>query len=661
MGYIVYIVFIAIFLTLPIFFIKRRHVYVYALFLSISVIALTSFAAIKAFNNSTSDALLFNIGTYKNFLQFSIDKLSAFFILITNFAVLTGILYSRSYLFSKNHPPDFKIALHYFSYIWLHFSMLGVLMLRDGLSFLISWELMAISSFLLVLYEGEKRQNLKTAVNYLVQMHIGFVLLLAAFLICEFKTGIMSFDALSIYFANNGNIGLFFLFFAGFAMKAGFLPFHTWLPEAHPAAPSHVSGVMSGVMLKMGIYGILRVVMHLKTDIYEIGIIIIIISALSGLYGITMAVTQKDVKRILAYSSIENIGIIGIGIGLGIIGLHLHNSALILLGFVGSLLHVLNHSLFKPLLFFSAGSVYKQYKTRDINNLGGVIKKMPVTSVLFLFGAIAVSGLPPLNGFISEIIIFSGLFKGLSAGGFNLSILMILIIVALALIGGVAIFSFTRFFGVAFLGNQRNKEIVDAKEISLSGLLPQIAIVVIMLMIGLIPLLFVNPIVNLVSDYFSFEPLVISLSLVNTLKSISLISLILIVLVVLLFYIRKMIFKRRIINQNETWGCGYTLPSAKLQYTGTSYANNFLEIAKPIIGKNKSFAPIAKTDFFPEKQKFETLNQDVTAKFFNKITAFLMLILKNLARLQTGYIQHYILYTFIYIIIIFILLYLGFL
>ena len=150
-------------------------------------------------------------------------------------------------------------------------------------------------------------------------------------------------------------------------------------------------------------------------------------------------------------------------------------------------------------------------------------------------------------------------------------------------------------------------------------------------------------------------------SLINTLRNISLTSIILIVLVALLFYIRKIIFKRRIINQDETWGCGYILSSTKLQYTGTSYANNLFEIAKPIIGKNKSFVPIAKTDFFPETHKFETINKDVTAKFFNKITDFLMLILKNLARLQTGYIQHYILYTFIYIIIIFILLYLGFL
>lgn len=659
MGLVLYILIIAIFLTFPVFFIKKRYVYAYALGLSISVIALTSFAAIKTFYIVSGNNLIFNIGNYENFLQITIDKLSAFFILITNFTVLTGILYSRSYLFSKNKEVDFKISLHYFSYIWLYFSMLGVLIFRDGLPFLITWELMAVSSFLLVLYEGDKRKKLKTAVNYLVQMHIGFVFLLAAFLICEVKTGIMSFDALSVYFANNNNTALFFLFFAGFAMKAGFLPFHTWLPEAHPTAPSHVSGVMSGVMLKMGIYGILRVIMYLKSDMYEIGIILVVISSISGLYGIILSAIQKDIKKILAYSSIENIGIIGIGIGIGLIGLGLNNNALILLGFAGSLLHVLNHSLFKSLLFFAAGSVYKQYKTRDINKLGGVVKKMPVTSVLFLVGAVAVCGLPPLNGFISEVIIFSGLFKGLSIGGFNLSILMIFVIVALALIGGIAVFSFTRFFGIAFLGNQRSEEIIEVNENSFSVLMPQILIAFLILLIGLMPLLFVNPVFNIISDCYLSKQILVTSSLLYTLTKISFIGIILIMLIVLLFYIRKIIFKNRIIKQDETWGCGYTVPSTKLQYTGTSFANNISEIVKPIVGKNKSFKSISKTDFFPESQQFETNNKDLPASFLNSISAFFMLVLKNLARLQTGFIQHYILYTFIYIIIIFILLYLG--
>ena len=276
-----------------------------------------------------------------------IDSLSAFFILVINFTVLIGFLYSRGYLEPyRARMNALRFSIHYFSYLWLWISMLMVVMVRDGLSFLIVWEIMALSSFFLVIFDAEERSILKTGISYLIMMHVSMFFILVAFLIVQKDTGQMSFDSLGEYFGRHRNLPLFLLFFAGFAIKAGFIPLHTWLPEAHPAAPSHISGVMSGVMIKMGIYGIIRVVASMQSDLLVTGVIILIISLISGVLGVMMAIVQHDLKRLLAYHSIENIGIIGIGLGLGVIGQAIGNHALSLLGYAGGVLHVLNHSLF---------------------------------------------------------------------------------------------------------------------------------------------------------------------------------------------------------------------------------------------------------------------------------------------------------------------------
>jgi formate hydrogenlyase subunit 3/multisubunit Na+/H+ antiporter MnhD subunit len=298
------------------------------------------------------------------------DKLSAFFIAVINITVLTGFLYARGYLSSYYQSKiSLRFSIHYLSYLWLYLSMILVVIIRDGLPFLIVWEIMALSSFLLVIFDAEDTTIMKTGISYLIQMHVGMFFILIAFLIVERETGEMSFDALKTYFTGHSNLALFILFFIGFGIKAGFIPMHTWLPQAHTAAPSHVSGVMSGVMIKMGIYGILRVLISVQSNLLLTGIIILVISVISGVLGVMMAIVQHDLKRLLAYHSIENIGIIGIGIGLGVIGLATGNTMLSLLGFSGGLLHVLNHSLFKSLLFFNAGSVYQTTHTRNIEHL----------------------------------------------------------------------------------------------------------------------------------------------------------------------------------------------------------------------------------------------------------------------------------------------------
>ncbi|MCX6247322.1 MAG: proton-conducting transporter membrane subunit [Bacteroidetes bacterium] len=653
------LVILPVILSFSILAVPSRLRYYCTLFISLFIVILTSIPALEVIFSKGCTPQIFYLVTLLGSLHLTVDGLSAFFILVTNFTVLTGLLYSKGYLVSyRSLKSPAQLSLHNFSYTWLHLSMLGVLMLRDGIPFLIAWELMAVSSFMLILFDAEKRATLKTAVNYLIQMHIGLVFLVIAFLLCAADTGRMSFDALTVYFSHHSNTGLFTLFFAGFAIKAGFIPFHTWLPEAHPAAPSHVSGVMSGVMIKMGIYGIVRVLTNVQSDLVTIGLIVLSVSAVSGVLGVLMAIVQHDLKKLLAYHSIENIGIIGIGIGLGAIGLGIHNPMLVMLGFTGGLLHVLNHSLFKSLLFFSAGSVYQSCQTRNLEELGGLVKKMPVTAGLFLTGSIAICGLPPLNGFISEILIYIGLFTGLSAGSVYQSVYMLLAIISLVLIGGLAIYCFTKAFGVIFLGSPRSASHTAVAEAGKGMLAPQLVISGVILMIGFFPLIFLQPLAGIISMQFQLSVVPGWSSITESLSMIGSMGFLLTGISLLLFYIRYRVLKTRIVREGPTWGCGYTAATSRMQYTGTSYADAVSGLAEPILKTKTQVSLIGEEEIFPGEGSFSTHTEDVFRLGLNRLIDFLMLVLKKLARLQTGNIQHYILYAFIFMILIFVLLYL---
>jgi formate hydrogenlyase subunit 3/multisubunit Na+/H+ antiporter MnhD subunit len=535
--------------------------------------------------------------------------------------------------------------------------MIMVVMIHEGLAFLIVWELMALSSFLLVIFDAEDRTIMKTGISYLIQMHVGMFFILIGFLIVDKTTGQMSFEALKLYFSNHSAILLFILFFIGFGIKAGFIPMHTWLPEAHPAAPSHVSGVMSGVMIKMGIYGILRVLLSVQNDLLLIGLIILSVSLISGVLGVMMAIVQHDLKRLLAYHSIENIGIIGIGIGLGMIGLATNNIPLCLLGFSGGLLHILNHSLFKSLLFFNAGSVYQSAHTRNIEQLGGLMKKMPYTAFLFLIGSLAICGLPPFNGFISEYLIYIGIFKSLSAASLYQSIILLSSIVGLTLIGGLAIFCFTKAFGIVFLGEPRSDKASMAKEVSKVMIFPQFLTVAFIVLIGLVSALFVKPILNIVSQSFRLPDINQAVSLsVNNLTQISILSGIFVLTIIILLIYRHFHLKTKQLELGPTWGCGYTAGTFKQQYTATSYAYNFNHLAKPLLQTKKIMEDIGEEEIFPAPRTFESHSDDIFKKLFiDKPIDWFSTLLKKIAVMQTGQIQHYILYAFIFMLMVFLL------
>jgi len=652
---------IILFLSFWVFFVPKSLKYYYSLLLLTGSIVLSSAWCFKVFAGESNCLIIrLDLLALQSSFILTIDRLSAFFILVVNLTVFTGFLYARGYL-----EPYYKIkntlrfSIHYFSYLWLYFSMIMVVMIRDGLSFLIVWEIMALSSFLLIIFDAEKRSIMKTGVNYLIQMHVGMFFILFAFLLVNKATGQMSFDALELYFSTHSNLLVFLLFFIGFGIKAGFIPLHTWLPQAHPAAPSHVSGVMSGVMIKMGIYGIFRVLISVQSDLWWIGIIILVVSLISGVLGVMMAIVQHDLKRLLAYHSIENIGIIGIGIGLGVIGLATNNAALSLLGFSGGLLHVLNHSLFKSLLFFNTGSVYQSAHTRNIEQLGGLMKRMPYTAIFFLIGSLAICGLPPFNGFISEYLIYLGMFKSLSAANLYQSIIVMISLVGLTLIGGLAIFCFTKAFGIVFLGEPRSEKAANATEVGKDMIFPQYIIIAFIVLIGLASAYFVRPVFKTVSQSFNIAGVsMVTGPLINNLTQISILSGVFVMTIVGLLVYRHFHLKTKQIEIGPTWGCGYSASSSKLQYTAASYAENYIQLANPILHTKIVTSDIREDEIFPGKRNFESHSHDAFKKYLiEKPINFLLELLKKIAVMQTGQIQHYILYLFVYMLLLFLLSY----
>ncbi|HAZ04749.1 MAG TPA: hypothetical protein DCY97_21670 [Marinilabiliales bacterium] len=617
---------------------------------------LTSIPSVLALTQGAQEGMFYMPHLFGN-INIKVDSLSAWFILIINFTSINGVIYGSGYLKAYQ---DLKInrEIHWIIYVLFHISMIWVCMFEHGLAFLVSWELMSLSSLMLVIFEYQNKDTLKAGVNYMVQMHVSVLFLTLGFIWLYISTGSFNFSSLANLTQANHSIWIFVLLFAGFAIKAGFIPFHTWLPKAHPAAPSHVSGVMSGVIVKLGIYGIIRTISYLRFDLLIVGEVILSLSIITAIYGIANAAVKYDFKKMLAFCTIENIGIIGIGIGLGLIGLSTGNDILMILGFSAALLHTLNHSLFKSLLFFSAGSVYQQTHTRNIERLGGLIKKMPITAVFFLVGAMAIGGLPPFNGFVSEYLIYSGLFKGLThVSGIYQVILMVLTIAGLAVVGGISLLAFTKTFGVIFLGQPRKAMHHEPKETSFIMHLPQYAIIAVMLSVALIPQFYfhyVSKIVLLtfpVADNSNLEPLA---QMVVNIATVGKVSMIFIGLLLLIFGLRWFIVRKRDTSIYETWGCGYVAPVLKAQYTGRSFARTFGNLLGFMVKERKDYIRIEKTTIYPEKRTFSTYYFDILEKYLiTPLAKRLTFVLNYFQFIQNGKIQSYIIYGLVFIIIVF--------
>jgi len=548
-----------------------------------------------------------------------------------------------------------NLTLHGIVFVLLHCALLGLCTVQNSIVFLIVWEIMAISAFLAVIFEHEKMATVKAGLNYLIQSHVSILFLMFGFIWVAFKTGSYDFHALTLYTSEHkGGAGLllFLVFFTGFGIKAGFVPFHTWLPYAHPAAPAHISGIMSGVMIKIGIFGILRMITLIKADYYTIGLIILAFSVISGLYGVMLAIMQHNLKKLLAYHSIENIGIIGMGIGIGCIGLGNGNTILASLGFAGALLHTLNHALFKSLLFYTAGNVYQATHTLHIDHLGGLIKKMPQTASLFLIAAIAISGIPPFNGFISEFIIYSGFYYWMHDAMLGTLMAIIFSVLGLVLIGGLALLCFTKAFGIVFLGQARQQFHHEVREVPFMQLAPLYLIAFFIVIIGVFPQIFLNTLlqpVHLLSGLSLNAGLPYQEKMTGLLQPVTWGIGGFILLTGIIFALRKYITRNRNIAVEPTWGCAYVAPTAKLQYTASSFVRAYGKLFRPILLSSKTEKEVE--GLFPSGGSYETNVYDRVEKYLidNPIAAYKALLGRFLF-LQNGRLQFYILYGIIFIV-----------
>ena len=392
------------------------------------------------------------------------DGLSALMIGIISVVSLATSIYSISYL---GHYSDRNLGmLGFFTNLFIAM-MLLVVAVANAFYFLIFWEMMTLASYFLVIFESEKEESIKAGYLYMLVAHAGTALIMLSFFIFYSSTG--SFDFAAFRQAPLSPIlrDLVFLFsFIGFGAKAGVVPLHIWLPRAHPAAPSHISALLSGVMIKTAIYGILRVcVDFLGPSVLWWGIVILLFGAISAVLGVLYALAEHDIKRVLAYSSVENIGIILLGIGTGMIGLATHQPVVAVLGFLAALYHALNHSFFKSLLFLGAGAVDYRMRNRNLNDMGGLGKLMPWTALTFLIGGLAIAAIPPFNGFVSEWFTYQAFFTGSSGEEIVVRAVLPLCAMVLALTGTLAAMVAIKTYGGAFSGPARTKQASQASEV----------------------------------------------------------------------------------------------------------------------------------------------------------------------------------------------------
>ena len=435
---------------------------------------------------------------------------SALFFLCPMFLVgALGSVYSIDYWSPEEHPRTARSLRAFWGLALAGMSLL--IISRHSLSFLLGWEIMALSAFFLVSTEDEKRECRKSALVYLIATHVGTLVLFGFFCLWRYATG--SFDLVPAAIGSipvmTANL-LLCLGLFGFALKAGAMPLHFWLPGAHANSPSHVSALLSGVMLKIGIYGLVRMFMLLPGCSPFWAWFILILGLVSGLLGVVLAIAQHDIKRLLAYHSVENIGIILMGLGMALLGRVYNREEWVVLGMAGCLLHVWNHAIFKSLLFFGAGSVLHATGTRQLDRLGGLAKKMPITAGAFLLGAIAICGLPPLNGFISEFFIYIGFFSS-AVSAKSLSSIALLGAPVLAMIGALAVSCFVKVYGAVFLGSPRSSCAVRARESSLAMLIPMGVLSLLCVIIGLCPFLTI-PVLEKTIDACNASPSTMSLS-----------------------------------------------------------------------------------------------------------------------------------------------------
>jgi formate hydrogenlyase subunit 3/multisubunit Na+/H+ antiporter MnhD subunit len=497
-----------------------------------------------------------------------VDSLSAFFLVpLFAFGPLAAV-FGRAYLAS--HEGEKRGAIASSLLALLLAAMALVLLARHAMLFLLAWEAMALLAYALISFDHADDEVNRASWTYLIASHVGVLALIGLFLALGSHAGgaldFASFSGLTSL-AGGTLYGLLGLALVGFGIKAGVLGLHVWLPEAHAAAPSHVSALMSGVLVKLGLYGILRVTQLLPVPAL-VGPALMAVGLAGALVGIALALQQRDLKRVLAYSTIENVGIVLLGLGLGFWARSRGDSPLAALGFTGGLLHVWNHCAIKGLLFLGAGSVLHGSGTKDLERLGGLLRRMPVTGAALMLGGVSIAGMPPLNGFVGEWLIYRGLASASLSGPAWASMAAMAGIAGLALVGGLASLCFVRLLGIALLGEPRSDGTRAAHESGWAITGPLVLLGATCLALALAAPALAGAVAGVAAELSgtagageqsraALAPLaVVNAGLLGAICALA------------LWLARRV----RSAARHETWGCGYTAPGARMQYTASSYA-----------------------------------------------------------------------------------------
>ncbi len=605
---------------------------------------------------------------FGNALVFFDDPLSRFFVFTILLISLPSAVYSIGYL--KGEYSRKKIFIAWILLVVFIISMLLAVTVRNAFVFLIFWEIMSLVSYFLVVFDTEHEKSISAGTIYIAMAHIGTAFIIAALMLlyCYAHT----FDLLAIKDACQTmpapikNI-IFLLLLFGFGTKAGIVPLHIWLPLAHPQAPSHISSIMSAVMLKTAIYGFLRfIIFILGVDALWWGELVLVLASVSCLTGIIYALVEGDLKKLLAYSSVENIGIILLGVGAGILFQKMGLGILAVFALSAGLYHLINHAIFKGLLFLCAGSVYKATGTRNMEKLGGLIKLMPWTAATFLMGAMAISALPPLNGFISEWLTFQALFLGAGNSGGAVKIFLSICAGILAFTSGLAAACFVKAFGITFLGLPRSKKAASAREVSLSMKAPAVFMSMLALAFGLCAAFIIRWLTMVSGFVLGINTSRISFSLNNfnlapypvngvNLSS-PLLALILVSIIGLIFaFLYLGLGKKRIVI-GKTWGCGYYNLDSRTEYTATAFSKPFRIAFSFFLLPYRKTEKIRDSLYQVKHFKYEVFTTSIFKRYiYDPLLHSIFKIAHSLRKLQTGSIHLYIAYIFITILLLIIL------
>ena len=604
-----------------------------ALWLLLAGVGAITAGAIAAISRSFDLYLtLFHI-TPQLALSFRLDRLASFFEIIIGVVSFCVVIYSMSYIEHYEGGRGKQLFTSLLAFFIL--TMVLVAASRTTFGFLFFWELMSLSSFFLVMFDLDKPETQKAGIFYFAMTQMGTIFLFAAFLLLYRFTG--SFDISAAGDIPQWGKGLIFVsLFVGFGTKAGIIPFHKWLPYAHSASPSNVSALMSGVMLKVAIYGLARFILDVFQPDLWWGILLLFFGSISAALGVIYALKEHDIKKLLAYHSIENIGIIVLGLGLYIIFEVNGLDVLASLSLFGALFHTLNHAIFKSLLFMTAGSVSQVTGTRNIEKMGGLVKTMPWTASLFLLGACSISALPPLNGFASEIMLFQAYLGSFSLNRPLLEALLIAGLAVFALTSALAAACFAKAFGIIFLARPRSEAAKNAKEVPFGQLLAPGILGALCIGLGV----FSYQIVSMVRP---------DLPIPNILP-VGIILLILTGLSVLLMRLSKCP-----VRKTETWGCGIPEQTGRTEYTAGGFSEPIITIFKSIFRTRKIFRREFSDKFnsIPKRSSGEI----VTLKFFEEriyvpIARFFMGIANAISNLHNVDMDALILYSFIAVVLV---------